>query len=168
MNAHRQPLASLLITAFASLAIHSHACAQAALSRADVIAQLHEAERTGDVLAAGDSGRKLNELTPARYPRPDDATGKSRAQVVAELQVAVRQGDVLAPGDSGLKMNERDTARYPAAPGAGLTRDQVKAETRAAIRTGDVLAPGDSSLKLNELTPRRYAETGWRTRVVQR
>ena len=161
MNANRRPLASLLVTAIASLAVHTHACAQAPLTRADVIAQYEDAVRTGDVLAPGDSGMKLNELYPNRYPRVTTAAPVSREQVVAELQAAIRSGDVLAPGDSGLKMSELYPRRYPAATataGAGKTRDEVRAETLEAIRTGDILAAGDSGLKLNELYPERYAK----------
>jgi len=53
MNANRHPIASLLLTALASLAVHSRACAQTPLTRAEVIAQYQEAMRTGDVPAPG-------------------------------------------------------------------------------------------------------------------
>ena len=161
MNAHRRPLASLLVTAIASLAVHTHACAQAPLTRADVVAQYEDAVRTGDVLAPGDSGMKLNELYPNRYPKAVSSTPLTRDQVVAELQAAIRTGDVAAPGESGMKMNELYPQRYPAAAGtavAGKTREQVRAETLEAIRTGDILAAGDSGLKLNEVYPQRYAK----------
>jgi len=159
MNAHRHPLASLLLTAIASLAVHSHACAQAPLTRADVLAQYEEAARTGDLLAPGDSGRKLNEIFPDRYPKAAATPPATRAQVVADLQAATRSGDVMAPGDSGMTMKERTPGRYPAVAitAAGLTRDQVRAELREAIRTGDIAVAGDSGLKMNEATPWRYA-----------
>ena len=154
--AHR-PVASLLVITIAALAAHARAHAQAPLTRADVAAQYTEAVRTGELLAPGDSGRKLNELYPERYPEAAPAPTLTRAQVVAELETATRNGDVLAPGDLGLKMNERSPQRYPAPPAvAGKTRDQVRAETLDAIRAGDVLATGDSGLKLNELYPQRY------------
>lgn len=154
--AHR-PIASLLAIAIVALAAQGRAHAQAPLTRAEVVAQYEEAVRTGDLLAPGDSGKKLNELYPERYPKPTPATVLTRAQVIAELDAATRSGDVLAPGDLGLKSNERSPQRYPAPPAvAGKTRDQVRAETLEAIRTGDVLATGDSGLKLNELYPRRY------------
>jgi hypothetical protein len=161
MNAHRRPFASLLVTAIASLAVHSHACAQAPLTRADVVAQYEEAVRTGDVLAPGDSGMKLNELYPNRYPKAISATPLTRDQVVADLQAAIRSGEVAAPGESGMKMNELFPQRYPAAAGttvAGKTREEVRAETLEAIRTGDILAAGDSGLRLNEVYPQRYAK----------
>ena len=162
MNANRHPLASLLVTAIASLAVHAQAQAhaQAPLTRAEVVAQYEEAVRTGDILAPGNSGMKLNELYPDRYPKAA-TTGATRAQVVAELQGAIRSGDVLADGDSGLKENELRPQRYPASAtpvAAGKTREQVRAETLEAIRTGDILAAGDSGLKRNELAPQLYAK----------
>ena len=154
MNIPRQTLACLLATAFTTLAAH----AQTPLTRADVVADYNEAVRTGELMAPGDSGMKLNELYPDRYPKAATPVGLTRAQVVAELQAAVRSGDVMAAGDVGMKLNELHPERY-AAPAvvAGKTREQVRAETLEAIRTGDVLVDGDSGLKLNELFPQRYA-----------
>jgi len=157
MHPARRPVASLLIITIAALAAHARAHAQAPLTRADVVAQYEDAVRTGDLLAPGDSGKKLNELYPDRYPTPTLAPALTRTQVVAELEAATHSGDVLAPGDSGRKMNELHPQRYPAAAAvAGKTREQVRAETLEAIRTGDVLAAGDSSFKLNEMYPLRY------------
>jgi uncharacterized membrane protein len=157
MNANRHPIARLLLTAIASLAAHSHACAQTPLTRAEVIAQYREAQRTGDLLAPGDSGLKLNEIAPDRYPKTAAATSLTRDQVVAELQAAIRSGDVVAPGDSGMKLNELYPGRYPAAMAvAGKTREQVRAETLESIRTGDMQMPGDSGLKQNEVAPTLY------------
>lgn len=112
MNANRRPLASLLLTAIASLAVHSHACAQQPLTRAEVIAELQAATRSGDVLAAGDSGMKLNERSPRRYAAAPAIAGKTCDEVRAETLEAIRAGDILAPGDSGLKLNEMYPQRY--------------------------------------------------------
>lgn len=160
MHPARRPFASLLAITIAAFAAHTRAHAQAPLTRADVIAQYDEAARTGDLLAPGDSGRKLNELYPDRYPKTAPTTALTRVQVVADLQAAIASGNVLAPGDSGLKMNELYPQHYPASTAvAGKTRAQVHAETLEAIRTGDILASGDSGLRLNELYPQRYART---------
>lgn len=160
MHPSRRPFASLLALTIAALAAHGRADAQATLSRAEVVAQYEDAIRTGDVLAPGDSGKKLNELYPDRYPMTAPTPALTRAQVVAELQAAIASGDVLAPGDSGLKMNELYPQHYPAPTAvAGKTRAQVHAETLEAIRTGDILASGDSGLRLNERYPQRYART---------
>ena len=154
MNNIRTPLVFLLATAFALAGAHAHE----PVTRAQVIADYQEAARTGDLMAPGDSGMKLDELYPDRYPKAAPApAGKTREQVVAELQAAMRSGDVLAAGDTGMKENELHPERYPTtAAVSGKTREQVRAETLEAIRTGDMLADGDSGMKLNERYPRRY------------
>jgi hypothetical protein len=43
-------------------------------TRAQVRAELAEAIRTGDILADGFTGQKLNERYPTSYPRPAGAT----------------------------------------------------------------------------------------------
>jgi len=75
-------------------------------SRAEVQAELAAAQRSGDMLAAGESSQKLNELNPSRYPQPTTPAGKTRAQVLAELADARRSGDLLAAGESGLPQRE--------------------------------------------------------------
>jgi hypothetical protein len=40
-----------------------------AKTREQVKAELAEAQRTGDIIADGESGKKLNELYPSRYPK---------------------------------------------------------------------------------------------------
>jgi len=154
MNTVPIALAVLLVTTFNVTTAH----AQAPLTRADVIAQYEEAARTGDLMAPGDSGMKLNERYPDRYPKAAPTAGMTRAQVVADLQAAIRSGDVVASGDRGMKENERFPQRYPAPPFvAGKTHHQVRTETLEAVRAGEILATGDSGLKLNEQFPRRYA-----------
>ena len=156
MNNVRTPLAFLLATAFALAGAQAHE----PVTRAQVIAETREAARTGDLMAPGDSGMKLNELYPDRYPVAAPATApRSRDEVLAELRAAIRSGDVLAAGDTGLKENELHPERYPAnAVAAGKTRAQVRAETQEAIRVGDIVAAGESGLKLNEQFPRRYEQ----------
>jgi hypothetical protein len=141
----------LLLAAFGSTA-------QAQMTREQVKADLAEAIRTGDMLA-GESGLKLNEINPGRYPARPVLAGKTREQVQAELAEAIRTGDMLAGGESGLKLNEINPDRYPAKTIlAGKTREQVKAELAEAIRTGDMLASGESGLTLYEMFPDRYAK----------
>lgn len=62
-------------------------------TRAQVRAELLEAQRTGDILADGDSGKKLNELYPSRYPVKAVEASKTREQVMAELLQAQRSGE---------------------------------------------------------------------------
>jgi Domain of unknown function (DUF4148) len=116
MNTFRNPLA-FLIAGACSLAAQAHT----PLTRADVVAEYQDAIRSGDVLAAGDSGLKENELHPERYaPSPALAQSRTRAQVRAETLEAIRTGDMLAAGDSGLRMNELYPQLYAkAAPTSG-------------------------------------------------
>ncbi len=154
MKAFQTSLALVLASTFAAGAAHG----QTPLTREQVKAEYQDAVRTGDILAPGDSGLKLNEMYPDRYPKAA-ATGKTRAQVVAEFEEAVRSGDIIRSGDLGLRENELHPQRYPANPvAAGKTREQVREEYADAVRTGDILAPGDSGLKLNEEFPQRYAK----------
>jgi hypothetical protein len=44
------------------------ALAEGGRTREQVKAELAEAQRTGDVIANGETGLKLNELSPGRYP----------------------------------------------------------------------------------------------------
>ena len=52
-----------------------------------------EAQRTGNILAQGNSGKLLNELYPSQYPAKADAPGFTREQVMAELEQSQRRGD---------------------------------------------------------------------------
>jgi hypothetical protein len=65
-------------------------------TREEVLAELAEAQRTGDIVIGNgheDSGKKLNELYPERYPAKAAITGKTRQQVLDELTEAQRKGD---------------------------------------------------------------------------
>ena len=68
-------------------------------TRAEVLAELAEAQRTGDIVANvgnSNSGKKLNELYPERYPAKPAVQGKTRAQVLAELAEAQHNGELVA------------------------------------------------------------------------
>ncbi|MDO9216071.1 MAG: DUF4148 domain-containing protein [Lacisediminimonas sp.] len=109
-----------------------------------VRAELLEAQRTGDIVADGNSGQKLNELYPSQYPAKAAAQGNTRAQVLAELAQAQRTGDIAVHGESGQKLNELNPGHYPAqAATQGNTRAQVLAELAQAQRSGG-LAYGDN------------------------
>ncbi|MBK7000122.1 MAG: DUF4148 domain-containing protein [Rhodoferax sp.] len=84
-------------------------------TRAQVVAELEEAQRTGDIVLPGTpGGRKLNELYPERYPAKAVPPGKTRAQVIAELEEAQRTGDIVVSGNvGGRKLNELYPDRYP-------------------------------------------------------
>jgi uncharacterized protein (DUF169 family) len=86
-------------------------------TRAQVVAELEEAQRTGDIVAPGrnSNGQKLNELYPNSYPAKPTLPGKTRAQVVAELEEAQRTGDIVALGSNsnGQKLNQLYPNSYP-------------------------------------------------------
>jgi len=84
-------------------------------ARAEVRAELAAARQNGDLLTAGESALKLNELQPTQYPQPTVVAGKTRAQVLAELAEARRSGDMVAAGESGLKLNELHPGAHPRA-----------------------------------------------------
>lgn len=155
MKLARTTTTAILLLATIGFSAH----AEAPKTREQVKAELAEAIRTGDVLAPGEVGLKLNELYPSRYPKPTAAAGKTREKVKAELAEAIRAGDVVAAGEAGLTLRELSPQRYPSvAVAAGKTRSQVKAETVEAIRTGDIIANSESGLRLNEEFPQRYAK----------
>lgn len=97
--------AAIIALAFSTLAA-GHASAESSVpdytpattatapgkTRAQVLAELADAQRTGDIYAYGDSGKKLNELRPDLYPTKAVAQGKTRDQVLAELEQAQRSG----------------------------------------------------------------------------
>jgi lambda repressor-like predicted transcriptional regulator len=82
------------------------------LSREAVQAELRDAQRMGEMVAIGESGTKLNELFPSRYPAQVASQGLSRDQVLADLREAQRTGEMAAIGESGLKVNELFPGRY--------------------------------------------------------
>ena len=136
--------ASILL---ATLALAAHA--EAPKSRDEVKAELREAIRSGDVIAAGESGLKMNEREPQRYAAPVAAT-TSRAEVRAELAAAARAGTLIVAGDAAIARRDQSPQRYPA-PALALarTRDEVKAETRAAVREGEMVAAGEADMRLS-------------------
>ena len=123
-------------------------------TRDQVMAELAEARRTGDIVDAK-SGKKLNELYPNSYPPKVMASGLTREQVLAELAEAKQTGDIV-DAKSGKKLNELYPSNYPPkVMSPGLTREQVQAELMEAKRTGDIVDT-KSGKKLNELFPSEY------------
>jgi hypothetical protein len=64
-------------------------------SRADVKAELLEAERNGDI-ATGEAGVPAYEQTPSAYPAHPKPQGRTRAEVKAELAEAIRNHEIRA------------------------------------------------------------------------
>jgi len=109
----------------------------APLTRAQVQAELAQAQRSGDIVVDYETGRKANEVFPDRYPAKAVVQGKTRAQVQAELAEAIRTGNMPADGVTGLMLNQVVPGNYPAPVAAqGKTRAQVQAELIKAIHDG--------------------------------
>ncbi len=155
MNITRTTVALLLLAA-----LGVSAQAQSAKTRQQVKAETAEAIRTGNMVASGESGLKLNELYPQRYAAHSTPASLTRADVKAALADAIRTGDIVAAGEGAQKLNQQSPQRYPSvAVASGKTRQEVKAETLEAIRNGDIIAVGERGLKLNEAYPKRYDKT---------
>jgi Domain of unknown function (DUF4148) len=73
----------------------------ASKSRDEVLAELIQAERAGDVVANAETGEKANQLFPSAYPAQAAVAGKSRAEVLAELIEAERNGEIIANAETG-------------------------------------------------------------------
>ena len=108
-------LLSSVAFALATLSAGSAFAAEPATSvtRAQVLAELAEAQRTGNIMDA-QSGKMLNELHPNLYPAKAATPGLTREQVLAELAEAKRTGDILVTqGGSVKKLNEFYPNAYP-------------------------------------------------------
>jgi len=138
--------------------------ASVAKTREQVRAEVIAAQRSGDLVADGQTGATFNQVFPAQYAQSVAVQGKTRAEVKAELAEAIRTGDIVADGATGAKANELAPAQYAAARAdkssntvaVGKTRAEVKAELAEAIRTGDIVADGATGAKANELFPAQY------------
>ena len=136
---NRKTLSVLSLSLAALVAGNAFAAdASAPKTRDQVRAELLQAQRTGDILAQGDSGKLLNELYPSQYPAKVVAQGKTREQVQAELVEAQRTGNIMAQGNSGKLLNEVYPSQYPAkAVAQGATRAQVVAELEHSQHSGN-------------------------------
>ncbi len=79
---------------------------------AEVIAELKEAVRTGNMPANDESGRMRNEVNPSQYPAQPMTQGNTRTEVIAELKEAVRTGNMPANDESGRMLNEVNPSQY--------------------------------------------------------
>ena len=84
----------------------------AGVTREQVKAELVEAIRTGDMLAPGNRGLRLNEVYPSRYPAKQVQASLTREQVKAELAHAIRAGNFMI-SDNGQKCNEAHPSMHP-------------------------------------------------------
>lgn len=129
-------------------------------TRAQVLAELAEAKRTGDIVwTYGGTTKKLNEFFPNDYPPKPTSPGLTREQVLAELEEAKRTGEMVwTYGGTTKKLNEFFPNEYRSREAtSSLTRDQVLAELSEAKRTGEMVwTYGGTTKKLNEFFPGNY------------
>ena len=104
-------VALLVATLGSGYAVAADSATQS-VTRAQVLAELAEAKRTGDLFDTK-SGKKLNELYPAMYPAKAAVQGATREQVLNELIEAKRTGDIVDT-KTGKKLNELYPQQYQA------------------------------------------------------
>ena len=104
-------IALLVATLGSGYAVAADTASQG-VTRAQVLAELADAQRTGDIMDY-QSGKKLNELHPQLYPAKAAVQGATREQVQNELIEAKRTGDIV-DSKSGKKLNELYPQLYPA------------------------------------------------------
>ena len=139
MNARAIRTAVIALAAAASAAAFAQTAADnGPKTRQQVLAELAEARRNGELPVAGEFGPTAKEL---------GATSTlTREQVRAEVLRASRHGTLLAAGELA-----PDTA--PRAPlAAGKTRAQVKAELAEAQRNGELLVAGEIGATQREMS----------------
>lgn len=104
----------------------------ASKSRSQVVNELNRAIQSGDMMAAGESGAKLNEIAPGNYPAQNLAAGpsKTRDQVQHELAEAIIHGEMMANGEDGRMLNEVFPGMY-----RGSHAQDVAAESGSASGT---------------------------------
>jgi hypothetical protein len=131
------------------------------LTRAQVKAELATVQRTGDILADTETGKKANEVNPKLYPPKVSMPARSRSEIKAELADAQRTGDILGNTETDQKLNEIYPGRYPSRMAtAGKSRAEVKSDLADARRNGDLLADFETGRTLRDINPSRYAGMG--------
>jgi hypothetical protein len=110
MSSIRHSVSLLILSLTAGVAGQALAAdPDSGLSRAQVRAELAEAQRTGSIID-GESGLPRNALYPQLYPAQQKEVGKTRAQVLAELEQARAKGELFAE-DTGMRLNELHSGR---------------------------------------------------------
>ena len=128
----KQIASVLLLSATAVFAGQAFAADGAGMTRAQVLAELAQAQKDGSIVVGGESGMTAKELRPDLYPS-QAAAGKSRTQVLAELAQAQRDGTAFVTGEANLEAKQT-------APVVAKSRAQVQAELKD---TGTKLLVGE-------------------------
>ncbi len=157
----RQAISTIVLAVAALTAGHAIAQDATPKSREQVRAELIEATRTGELVGEAETGRKLNQMFPGRYPASSAvADAKTRAEVKAELAEAARSGDLAVAGEYSPAIDSSSASGNASGTGRaeGKTREQVRAELREANRNGSLIV-GDMGNQRNALNPALYPAT---------
>lgn len=138
MNTIRRSASFLILSLTAAVAGHAMAAEPAGTTRAQVLAEMADAQRSGTIIDSR-SSLPRNVLQPQQYPAQQHAAGKTRAQVLAELEQARARGE-LTEGEAGLRQNQLRPDLYASqgVQGQALTSDQVFAEMQRARAAGQL------------------------------
>ena len=134
---------SALALAVAALSSVGAQAADGSVSRDQVRAELAQAQRSGDLLAAGEAGLPQNQANPAAYGAQPAAAGVSRQAVQAELAQYRREGvNPWSMSYNPLKSFRSSTSRD------AVTSQFLDAREQVAAFTGE--DSGSSYLASNE------------------
>jgi hypothetical protein len=149
---------ALIALSFTAATLGSHAAIAAEMggkTRAQVHAELVQAQRNGDTVANHMTGATYRDLYPSQYPKEAKST-VTRAEVHAELVEAQRNGDSVANNMTGATYRDLYPSQYPKKAKSTVTRAQVQAELAAARRNGDLTANAHSGATFRDLYPSNY------------
>ena len=118
-----------LLIAGAMAPFAAMAAEPAGLTRAQVLADLAEAQRSGNIVDTF-TGLPLNQLNPQNFPAQAQVQGKTHAQVVAELEQARAKGQLVQHFETDYPLN--------AAQGKPLSRAQVVSDLQHARAAGEL------------------------------
>ncbi len=99
------------------------------LTRAQVLADLAQAQRNGSIIDTF-TGLPFNQLNPQNFPAQAQAQGKTRAQVLAEFEQARAKGQLVQHFETDYPLN--------AAQGQPLSRAQVVSDLQHARAAGEL------------------------------
>jgi hypothetical protein len=117
----RIALIALSFTAAAAGSTAALATDMAGKTRAQVHAELLQAQRDGTLNANAMTGATLRDLSPTLYPSKQAPSTVTRAQVLAELAEAQRLGTLNANAMTGATYRDLNPGNYPAKQDSGAS-----------------------------------------------
>ncbi|WP_157559242.1 DUF4148 domain-containing protein [Hydrogenophaga crassostreae] len=157
MKTTRIALIALSLTAAAAGSTAAFASDMNGKTRAQVHAELLQAQRDGTLIANNMNGATFRDLNPGQYPARQAATSMTRAQVQAELAEARSNGTLIANNMNGATYRDLHPGLYPAKQAkTTVTRAQVQAELAEARRNGTLIANNMSGATYRDLYPGNF------------